>query len=280
MAVFDPSMTAQKVADMLPQDAMNASGKPEGSPEFITTKGYFDATRKGRRGPAIPPELEITKHLKKIRVRIFNAGPWAHVIPLGSIGTAYIPGCPEDKPYVEMLTPLHELEEELYPSQNKKEYKRLQEEGRKMAIEILGEGRNQDRKQSKRHAGVFIAEGEIPTEKEVSAAKKALIGLCKQMVSQMDKVWDRDRKLAYDMFNPETFGKAARVLELTGKQKPWLNQDTPIDAFKCPACRVQCEADAPICHNCKGIVNEEAWMALEARKQSLMETAAPKQRKG
>jgi hypothetical protein len=278
MAVFDPTMTAQRAAETLPTDALNASGHASDAPAYVQTKGYIDATRKSRRGPVAPPELDLMKEYKKRRVRIFNVGPWHHVIPCGSAGTFFIPPCPEDKPYVEMLTPLHELEEELYPSRDKKEYKRLQDEGRRMAIELLGEGRNQDMKQSRRHAGVFIAIGEVPTPEEVAEARKHLIPTCKQMCAYMDKLWDRDRKLAYDVFNPETFGKAARVLELTGKQKPWLNQDDPVDAFKCPSCRVVVERDAPICHNCKGVVNEEAWLALEARKQTLSATAEPVRR--
>jgi hypothetical protein len=273
MPVFDPTMTADKVAATLPQDALNASGHAPDSPGFVQTKGYYDATRKKRSGPNLPPELEINKKYKKMRVRIFNVGPWAHIVPLGSVGTIYIPACPEDKPYVEMLTELHELEEELYPSRDKKEYKRLQEDGRKMAIEILGEGRNQDRKQSRRNAGVFIAEGEIPTPAEIAEAKRNLLPTCQQMCDYMDRLWDRDRKLAYDVFNPETFGKAARVLNLNGK--PWQSSGEPSTNIKCPACRASVEADAPICHNCKGVVNEEAWLALEAKRQSLAAAAAP-----
>lgn len=276
MAVFDPSLTANKVADMLPADALNASGKPAEAPGFVQTKGHYDATRKNRAQWTKPPRLGIDEGVRNARVRIFNVGPWSHTVPLGSVGVAFIPECPEDKPYVEMLMQLHELETELYPLQREKEYKELREEGRKVAVEILGEGRNQDRKQSRRRMGVFIAAGEIPTEKEVADAKKELIPHCKQMCAFMDKLWDRDRKLAYDVFKPETFGKAARVLELTGKEKPWLTQGDPVDAFKCPACRVVVERDAPICYNCKGPVNEEAWLAIQSRRQELESAAEPK----
>ena len=137
----------------------------------------------------------------------------------------------------------------------------------------LGEGRNQDRKQSRRNAGVFIAEGEIPTPAEIAEAKRNLLPTCQQMCDYMDRLWDRDRKLAYDVFNPETFGKAARVLNLNGK--PWQSSGEPSTNIKCPACRASVEADAPICHNCKGVVNEEAWLALEAKRQSLAAAAAP-----
>ena len=273
MAVFDPTLTAQKAAETLPANALNASGHAADAPGFVQTKGYYDATRKGRGGPVPPPELEITREYKKRRVRIFNVGPWHHVIPCGSAGPFFIPPCPEDKPYVEMLTPLHELEEELYPSRDKKEYKRLQDEGRKMAIDIIGEGRNQDRKQSLRHTGVFIAAGEIPTDQEVAEAKTELIPYCQQMCDYMDRLWDRDRKLAYDVYQAETFGKAARVLNLVGK--PWQSQGEPSTNIKCPACRVSVEPDAPICHNCKGIVNQEAYLTWKAQQEQAEAATAP-----
>ena len=274
MPVFDPSMTAQRAAETLPDDALNASGKPTDAAPFVSTKGYIDATRKTRRGPNVPPELDITKEFKKRRVRIFNVGPWHHVINLGSPGVVYIPPCPEDKPYVEMLTPLHELEEELYPSRDRKEYKRLQDEGRRVAIEILGEGRNQDRKQSKRNVGVFIAAGEIPTEAEIAEAKKALLPTCQRMCDYMDHLWDRDRKLAYDVFNPVTFGAAARILNLTGK--PWQSSGEPSTNIKCPACRVSVEPDAPKCFSCGGIVNAEAYMVWKIRQDEIEAATKPK----
>ena len=273
-------MTAQRAAETLPAEALNASGHPAEAPGFVQTKGYIDATRKGKRGPTPPPELDINKQFKKLRVRIFNAGPWNHIIPCGSAGTFYIPGCPEDKPYVEMLTPLHELEEELYPSRDKKEYKRLQDEGRKMAIEILGEGRNQDRKQSKRHAGVFIAAGEIPTEAELAEARKHLRAYASQMCDYMDRLWDRDRKLAYDVFNPETFGKAARIMKLSGK--PWMAQGEPSSHIDCPGCFIKVDPRAPKCHQCGAIVNVQAYADLRAREKEIeleLATAPEKEKK-
>lgn len=275
MPVFDPTLTADKAAATLPANALNASGHAPDTAPVYQTKGYIDARRTHRAGPQPPPELDIVKEFKKQRVRIFNVGPFAHVIPCGSAGTFYIPACPENKPYVEMLTPLHVLEEELYPSKDKKEYKRLQDEGRKMAVDLLGEGRNQDKKQSKRRVGVFIAAGEEPTMKELDDAKAQLHAYASEQVLYMDHLWDRDRKLAYDVFRPETFGACARVLKLTGKEKPWLTQSTPSDNIECPSCFSSVRPDAPICFNCKEVVNEEAYLKIRARRESIAEATAP-----
>ena len=279
MPVFDPSMTANKVAEMLPADALNASGHAPDTASVFQTKGYIDARRRGRPGPVPPPELDIVKEFKKQRVHIYNVGPFPHIIPCGSAGTFYIPACPADKPYVEMLTPLHVLEEELYPSRDKKEFKRLQDEGRKMAIDLLGEGRNQDKKQSRRRVGVFIAAGDEPTMKELGDANAELKKYASEQVLYMDNLWDRDRKLAYDVYRTETFGACARVLKLTGKEKPWLAQGSPSENIECPACKTSVRPDAAFCFNCKEVVNEEAYIEVEARRQRLAAATAPEPKK-
>jgi hypothetical protein len=271
MAVFDPTLTADKVKSMLPADALNASGHSPDTDEAFQTKGYIDARRKGNGNKLnLPPELDINKHFKKQRVRIFNVGPFPHTIPLGSPGIFYIPACPWDKPYIESLTKLFELEEEFYPSKDKREpMKRLQSEGRKMAIDILGEGRNQDKRYSRRGVGVFIAEGEEPTTKEHEDAKAELKRYCGAQVGIMDQLWDRDRKLAYDVFRAETYGACAKVLGLTGKDKGWLAQGNISTNIECPACKTSVSPDAAFCYNCKEVVNIEAYQAVKARREEI-----------
>ena len=271
MPVFDPSMTADKVASMLPGDALNASGHAPDTADVFSTKGYIDARRKGNANKLnIPPDLEINRQFKQQRVKIFNVGPFPHTIPLGSPGIFYIPACPPDAPYVESLTKLYELEEEFYPAKDKREpMKRLQSEGRKTAIDILGEGRNQDKRFSRRRVGVLIAEGDAPTTKELEDAKGELKVYCMAQVAIMDQLWDRDRKLAYDVYRPETFGACARVLGLTGKDKAWLAQGNPTENIECPACKTSVRPDAAFCFNCKEVVNEEAYLAVKKRRDAI-----------
>jgi hypothetical protein len=271
MPVFDPSMTADKVASMLPGDALNISGHDSQTPDFVATKGYIDARRKGSQNrPKYPPQLDINKPFLERRVRIFNVGPFAYPVNLGSTGIFFIQACPEDKPYIESLTPLHELVQEYYPARDKREpMKLLQDEGRKIAVEILGEGRNQDKRQSKRHTGVFIAAGDVPTTKELEDARAELKRYASAQIAIMDQLWDRDRKLAYDVFRPQVHGVLARVLGLTGKDKAWLAQGASSDMIECPACKTSVRPDAAFCFNCKEVVNEDAYLKVKARRDEI-----------
>ena len=276
MPVFDPTFTASKAAETLPADVLNATGSdPEHRGQQLSAHsitGTIDARRKGR-VKVSPPELDMFKNQKRIPIHMFNVGPFPHTIPCGSIGTFYIAACPKDKEYVEMLTPLYELQDEIYPKTKGGEAKRLYEEGRKMAIEILGEGRNQDRRQSRRRVGVFIAAGDAPTKKELHDANAELHAYASEQILYMDALWDRDRKLAYDVYRPETFGACARVLGLTGKEKGWLAQGEPSTKIKCEACHSLVDPDAALCYNCKAPVNMEAFQAYRAKLKAIEEPA-------
>lgn len=287
MAVYDPTVTATKAAAMIEESGMlNASGKPVGadapSGDFgYHTKGYIDArrTKRNRIDDGIAPELEEVAESMKKRVRIFNVGPFAHPRPCGSAGIFYIPACPEDQEYIEMITPLYRTQKEIYPKTRHNGPKALYDSGKAYANEILGLGRGQHKSNSLVRVGVFVAAGDVPTKKELDDAKAQIYAYASEQIALMDKIWDRDRKLAYDMFRPETFGACARVLNLTGKDKPWLAQGAPSDKVKCEWCQEPVDPSAPICANCKNPVNEEAYMAMMAKKEALQAATAPKKEK-
>lgn len=288
MPVFDPSLTANKVASMIEESgALNASGKPVGSdapsvPDNMTVKGHIDATRRGRAAnESLGPELEVIKEQRQVRVRIFNVGPFSHTIPCGSAGTFYIPACPDGKDYIEMLTPLYAVETEIYPkTRGGNPPKRLYDEGRRMAKEILGEGRNQHKANSKRRVGVFIASDDVPSQRELHEANAQMHAYAEEQILYMDNLWDRDRKLAHEVFRPETFGACARFLGLTGKQKPWLAQGKTQAQIKCPMCHTDVDSDAPICFNCKSVVNQESYLAMKAQQENIAAATAPSEKKG
>ena len=267
---YDPAFTAQKAAETLPANVLNATGKnPESSGTNLNPYGitsYIDARRKGRsQHSQLAPELETVLEAKKRKVHIWNVGPFPHTVPTGSTGVFFIPACPEDKPYIEMQTPLYEVVDEIYPKTKNADAKRLYDEGRRFAIDILGEGKNQNKKQSLRRVGVFISKGDVPTKKEVDDAKAECYVYCSEQVAVMDATWDRDRKLAYDMYRAESFGACARFLGLSGKEKMWLAQGAPTTQTKCPFCGEAVEPTAPKCRNCHEIINPQAYSDLKAK---------------
>lgn len=282
MPVYDPNFTADKAAERLPVlDAVIASGRSHdalGGEVFDIKR--TDYTRKGRKERVAPPELTLMQQYKQQRVRIFNVGPWRHEVPCGSAGTFIIPACPLGTAYVEMSTPLHAVEDELVIV-SEKEYKRLQDEGRYIANEILGRGRGRDRKGSLDHLGVFIAEGQVPTEKELEDARANLHVKCQEYINEMRTYWDIDRKTAHTMYKPAIHGMAAKILGL--HEEEWMLSKTPkapekVTTVKCEGCRTEVEADAPMCFKCGGVVNPDTYVEYMAKQENIKTATAPKKK--
>lgn len=283
MTVYDPTLTADKAAATLPADVLNATGRnPDDRGAALgahSITGYIDARRTKRKTNA-PPELDYDKELKQKLVHIFNVGPFPHVIPLGSMGSFVIPECPDGQPYVESLTKLHLLEDEIYPAFRQRQALRLREDGRKLAKEIMGEGSHQDKRNSRRRWGVIVAEGEVPTARELHDANAELYALASENVAYIDSIWDRDPKLAYDILRAsQNFYRFAKVLKLTGKEKRWLSSGTPSTKQPCRWCQEPVDPQSPLCHNCKKPVNHERYLEMMAEEQSLSEATAPKKGK-
>ena len=61
------------------------------------------AKRQVGKNRVLPIKLKVIEELKKQKVHVFNVGPWPQTVNTGSTGTFYIPACPRDKDYIEML---------------------------------------------------------------------------------------------------------------------------------------------------------------------------------
>jgi hypothetical protein len=242
----------------------------------------IDATQKQVRGRRIPPPLAAIEELKKTKVCVFNVGPWPQIVPCGSIGTYVIPANVDKKGrwlnsgYTEMTPRLSLIEDELVIA-SETDYARLQDDGRRIAVEILGEGRGQNPAHSRRHFGIGIAEGEKPTKAELEEARGYLNVRCSEIIADMRRMWDVDKATAHKIL--QASGRtvqmvAAEVLGLGNEA--WMTQSTPSENLKCPMCRVSVEPDAPICHNCKSVINEQAYLAIKARQKELDEVVVVK----
>jgi hypothetical protein len=141
-----------------------------------------------------------------------------------------------------------------------------------MALEILGHGQGRNRKDSLDHYGVFIAAGDQPTAEELEAANANVDVKCQEFIAQMRTLWEMDRKLAHDTYNPRIHGVAAKRLGLTGED--WMLAKTPqkkeeVATTKCKACRTEVEAIAPKCFKCGAIVNPDEFLKWKKEEDSL-----------
>jgi hypothetical protein len=242
MPVFDPRVTAMDAAQGL-QNKL--------------------AVARVRR---VPKMLEQVRRLQQSETyHIFNVGPWPQVVNTGSTGTFYIPGCPSDKPYVEMTVTIPSIVEELI-IKDETEFAALIDDGwEHFALEIVGDGRGMNPEHSLRNFGIFPSKTDIPMEGDIAEATKRLQAKCAMYVREARDLYQTDRKRFSQVVRPEVHFRAAEVLNLTDED--WMTKSTPSAKNKCMFCGTMNDEIAVKCHKCNEIIDIERYRALKAAQE-------------
>jgi hypothetical protein len=228
-----------------------------------------------RRVPDMLGMIEDVKNSKTYHV--FNVGPWSHVVNTGSTGQFFIPACPTEKPYIEMLRSIPAIMDELVVK-NEKEMDRLMDDGWKFAQEIVGDtSRGRVPTDSLRHFGVFPGANAEPTPQDLYEAKKMLEARCTEIVREIRNIYATNRETFSKVMRPEVHIKAAQVLNLN--DEPWLLNQTPEARAKCEFCGAMNDAVAVKCQNCSEIINPEKYKELKAKQAEIL-AAEPKRGPG
>jgi len=215
---------------------------------------------------------------KRKKIHVINVGPWEHTVWAGSYGSFTLPACPRGTPYVEMLTfdaatgkwvsPISAVQTENV-IKNEAEMEMQDEDGRRFAWEILGEGRGQNQVFSLRHRGCTVIEGEIPTEDELLEAKLELEEECRRLVAEARELYASNEPFARQAIVKGRHDVAAQILNLT--DEPWLIARNPEGRQKCKICGTMSDAGVLKCGACKEYVFDQvAYAKLIAEQEAAM----------
>ncbi len=200
--------------------------------------------------------------------RIFNVGPWPQHINTGSYGYFTVPSCPKDKEYVQCPRTIKGIESELI-IKDESRYDRLDTDGWKFALEVVGDGRGRDPQQSYRHYGLFASKNEIPTADEIFQAKTMLHARCSEIVREARDLYAMDRKQFSVVVKRERHFVAAEVLNLN--DEPWMVEQTPSVRKKCAFCGTMNEDFAVKCAKCSEIIDPVRYKALKDQQDEILE---------
>jgi len=101
--------------------------------------------------------------------------------------------------------------------------------------------------------GMFVAKGELPTEKELQLSRGRILAFFKYLIQDGDVKWGKPATR-----NEITDLHRTAVKQL-GESREWVYREKPveIDMGRCPACGKKQEIDDPaICWNCKTVLNK------------------------
>lgn len=238
--------------------------------------GAFDATPQGQTavldrqrqmngGRAIPPKLKILEEAaERGSVFIYNVGPWQHKQWMGSLGIKIIPKCEEGQPYSKPLK-VSGVVDELYPA-NEAKYERMMYDGMEVASQIIGVGKHLAPQNSLVKLGVFISRTEIPSEEDLAEARKKLAQSMQEYVNEASAAMAQGPKVAEETIRHDPHFLAARYLNKTAAECPWLARSVEVGERKtCEGCGTTYKVGVIVCGTCGFILDEEKYTKNKAR---------------
>jgi len=118
--------------------------------------------------------------------------------------------------------------------------------------------------------GVFVCDGDGPTEKELKSAGEKLDEFYRALVASADREWERSHSF---LFIHDLQRRAAAKL---GMEKEWYYQVRATE--ECPGCGDRVKPGVAVCKSCHAILNREKALALGLIQPAV--EAAPQKFKG
>jgi hypothetical protein len=95
--------------------------------------------------------------------------------------------------------------------------------------------------------GVFVAEGEIPSDDELRRAREKLVTFYRRLVAGADREWERSHSY---LFINDVERRAAHYL---GLEKEWFYQAR--ETVECPGCGEKIKPGVAVCRTCRAILD-------------------------
>jgi hypothetical protein len=198
----------------------------------------------------LPPELQLAGK----PVKIFNVSPFSFQRSMGSYGQWTIHACPEGSDYGKATEVPYITNDPVHVDMFQMAHRH--DSGRKLALDILGVGQFHTPGEDLTKWGVFVAEGDEPTEREVVKARAAWNKTCDALISEADNYYNQgpsEYKNVTDMHRI-----AAKV---RGVDKIWARGTEEL--VLCPICANRISPAAAICSFCKTVIDEK--LVIKAR---------------
>ena len=191
----------------------------------------------------LPPELSTMGK----PIKIFNVGPMRHQRSMGSYGQCTIHPCEEGQPHSIATEVPYITNDPVHLDMFQMAHRH--DSGRKLALDILGVGQFHTPSENIEMWGVFVAEGDEPTEEELKKARARLNRTYDQLMAEADNYWNQ---------GPSEYKNVTEMHRLAAKargqmNKPWARG--VVEQTKCTICATQIDPGAAICPACKTVID-------------------------
>lgn len=195
-------------------------------------------------------------------IRIFNVGPNVWTQSMGGLGSFTVPAFDPENPFaieVDGKTRTFPCSQPLeisriFPEGYHIDMNKMAEvdtDGEELARSIIGVGRFQSPSSDLRRFGVFIAEGEYPTNREIREAEQKLREHRLRLVAEASEFFQQGPNAAVNITKEH---RDAAVATGNGKLQ-WVRG--AVEMHSCPACGNSVTPEVAICSACRTVLNEE-----------------------
>lgn len=221
-------------------------------------------------GRVLPPTLSRLRRLQQEETfPICNVGPWPYRIERGSISVfipAYDAKADTQKLGYSKSEPMPEVRREAKII-SEDEYSYFEDDGRQVALDMIGIGFGLRRQSALDQYGVFVPAGSEPTHEEIQEAKGKLSLCIDRLIEEARDAYDKgpaERKATID---PDRHLWAARQ---RGINEPWVHHQHTQENTQCTMCGKFNPQGIAMCQ-CGNILDMPLYAKLKANQKKQLE---------
>ncbi|MDE2099612.1 MAG: hypothetical protein KGL39_20335 [Patescibacteria group bacterium] len=232
------------------------------------------AEQRVRNSVILPPTLKrIIDMQQSTTFRVCNVGPWPYQLERGSL-SIFLPGFDakkHPKGYAESQSiPCIMREARLVGGggTEPQEYSFIEDDGRAVAMDLIGVGPGIHPRNDKRQYGVFVPEGEEPTKLEIAGAKQRLVQYQNALIAEAREAFDKGREHIGALLAADVEGRYTWAANERGVDEPWVHHRHTQESVKCQNCGKYNSEGIAQCQ-CGHVINETLYIENQTRKARL-----------
>lgn len=192
----------------------------------------------------LPPTLKRIRDMQRdVTFSICNVSPWSYKLERASLHVL-IPGYdkkidPEEKGYA-ASEPLPCIFREAKLTggggESPLEYGFIEDDGRMVALDLIGVGFGLATQNSLVQYGVFVPADSEPKKQEIAAARKELIGYQDRLIAEARQAFDKSREELGRLMEADRDGRHLWAARERGVDEAWVHHQHTQESVRCDMC--------------------------------------------
>lgn len=150
------------------------------------------------------------------------------------------------------------------------EYGWIEDDGRQVALDMIGVGFGLAPQNSLIQYGVFVPEGKVPTRTEIVAAQKQLVGYQDRLIAEARQAFDKSREELGRLMEADRDQRHLWAARARGVDEAWVHHQHTQESVRCDMCGRYNPSDIAKCQ-CGQIIDFELFTKLAREQNDMME---------